>query len=87
MVGQIGHSLTCNVSGADNLNPTYLWTRNNVEIQGNNSRNLNLSPLKLSNAGDYTCTVRSALLINPVPADNPHRVIIQGELINMIAIL
>ena len=73
MVGQTGNTLACVVSGADNLNPTitYQWTRYDdstltlVEI---NSNTLTLSPLRLSNAGDYTCsvTVHSNLLNSPI---------------------
>ena len=87
MVGQIGNTLTCDVSGADNLNPTitYQWSRNNGEIRDSNARTLNLSPLRLSSAGDYTCncTVSSILLNDPVSAGNTQRVMIQSELINL----
>ena len=72
MVGQTGNTLTCNVSGADSLKPTitYQWTRNNsnTPTQVGNSRILTLSPLRLSNAGDYNCnvTISSNLLISPI---------------------
>ena len=93
MVGQTGNTLTCDVSGADNLNPTitYQWTRNDGSTQtpvGTSSNTLSLSPLRLSNAGDYTCnaTVSSTLLNDDIPAsaDNTQRVTIQSELINLM---
>ena len=93
MVGQTSNTLTCDVSGADNLNPaiTYQWTRNDGSTQtpvGTNSNTLSLSPLRLSNAGDYTCnaTVSSILLNDDIPAsaDNTQRVTIQSELINLM---
>ena len=65
MLGQNGYSLTCSVSGADNLNAsiTYQWTTNNgtqTQIQvgmGNHPKLVTLpfSPLRLSDAGNYTC--------------------------------
>ena len=88
MVGQKGYTLTCDVSGADNLNPiiTYLWTRDDGNTQilvGTSSNTLTLSPLRLSNAGDYTCsvTVSSTLLNNDImmSADNSQRVMVQSE--------
>ena len=92
MVGQTGNTLTCDVSGADNLNPTitYQWTRNDGSTQtrvGTNSNILTLSPLGLSNAGNYTCstTVNSTLLNNDIitSSGNTQSVMIQGELINL----
>ena len=88
MVGQTGNTLTCDVSGANNLNPTitYQWTRNDGSTQtpfGTNSNTLILSPLRLSNAGDYTCsvTVSSTLLNNDIitSSGTPQRVMIQSE--------
>ena len=72
MVGQTGNTLTCDVSGADSLNPTitYQWTRNNgiTQTPVGNSRVLTLSPVRLSNAGDYNCsvTVNSNFLNSPI---------------------
>ena len=63
MLGQNGYSLTCGVNGAGNLNPsiTYQWTKNNdtqTQIQvGANPAVLSFSPLRLSDAGRYTCNV------------------------------
>ena len=89
MEGQTGNTLTCDVSGDDRLNPTitYQWTKydGSTRIQvGTNSNMLTLdpSPLQLSNAGDYMCsvTVRSSLLNNDIMANSSHRVMIQSEL-------
>ena len=88
MVGQTDNTLTCDVSGADNLTPTiaYQWTRDDGNTQtrvGANS-NLTLSSLRFSHIGDYTCnvTVNSTLLNSNISAssDNSQRVIIQSEL-------
>ena len=56
MVGQTDNTLTCGVSGADNLDPmmTYLWTRNGGR-EVSRSSTLPLSPVGLSDAGNYTC--------------------------------
>ena len=66
-VGQTGTTLTCNVFGADNLNPTitYQWTKDNVT--GAKSEAVTLSPLQLSHAGVYTCSVNvSSTFLNSV---------------------
>ena len=62
MLGQTGYTLTCAVTGAENLSPTitYQWTKDNGATQtqvGTNSNTLSFSPLSLSDAGRYTCTV------------------------------
>ena len=88
-MGQTGNTLTCDVSGADNLNPTitYQWTRNDGSTQtpvGTNSNTLTLSPLRLSDAGDYNCsvTVSSNFLNNNIitSSNNTQSVMIQSEL-------
>lgn len=64
------YSITCIVNGADNLNPsiTYQWTKDNgtrTQIPvGHIPSVLSLSPLRLFDAGQYTCqaTVRSQYL-------------------------
>ena len=90
MVGQTGNSLLCNISGADNLNPTiaYQWTRDGVTVQGGSSNILNFSPLRLSLAGVYTCsaTVTSNFLNSAieVSASNNQTVTIEGEFNNVI---
>ena len=72
MVGQTGYTLTCNVSGADNLSPTMIWFYRNgsTQTQVGNSRTLPLSPLRLSHAGNYSCNVTSTLLNNPRPVSS-----------------
>ena len=85
MVGQTGNNLTCDVSGADNLSPmiTYQWTRNEETVPDVSSNTLDLSPLMLSDAGDYTCnvTVRSTLLTSDIQASasNMQTVTVKSE--------
>ncbi len=57
MTGQ-SYSLTCTVTGADSLTPTitYVWTRGGTSVAGSDSM-LTFNPLKLSNSGEYVCTV------------------------------
>ena len=87
MVRQTGNTLTCDVSGADRLNPTitYQWTRNGETVPDSNSRTIDLSPLQLSHAGNYTCraTISSSLLDNDITAtsDNNQNLTIQSELV------
>ena len=65
-LGQTGFSLTCDVFGTDNLNPTltYEWQRNGNVVSNQRERTLSLSPLSDSHVGEYVCTVTvdSALL-------------------------
>ena len=90
MVEQTDNTLTCNVSGADNLTPTiaYQWTRDGVTVQSGSSNTFNFSPLRLSLAGAYTCsvTVASNLLNSAiqVSASNTQTVTIEGEFNNVI---
>ena len=67
MLGQSGYSLTCGVTGVENLNPsiTYQWTKNNgTQTQDRDEYDtfLTFSPLRLSDAGRYTC---QAMIISP----------------------
>ena len=57
--------MTCTVSGADNLNTSYQWSRNGVDINGETSATLFFPDLSLSNAGSYSCevTVSSTVLV------------------------
>ena len=73
MLGQNGYSLTCVVSGAGNLNAsiTYQWTKNNgtqTQVQVGMGNDFSFSPLRLSDAGQYTCqaTVSSLYLNNGI---------------------
>ena len=66
-LGQAGFSLTCDVSGINNLNLptlTYEWQRNGSVLSNLQERTLSLSPLSGSHVGVYVCivTVNSALL-------------------------
>ena len=88
VVGQTGYTLTCDVSGADNLNQSimYRWIKNDGSTQtpvGTNSNALTLSSVGLSNVGDYTCSlsVSSYLLNNDImmSASNLQRVVVQSE--------
>ena len=82
MVGQTDNTLTCGVSGADNLDPTttYLWTRDGGKEVSCLST-LPLSPIGLSDAGNYTChaTVNSDLLTNGITMSTNQIVMVQGE--------
>jgi hypothetical protein len=80
MVGQTGYTLTCDVSGASRLNPMITWIKNgSIQTQVNNSTTLSLTPLSLSHAGSYSCSITSTLLNNPVMATNNQVVTIQSE--------
>ena len=92
MLGQNGYSLTCTVSGAENLNPstTYQWTKNNdtrIEIQvGANPRVFSFSPLRLLDAGQYTCqaTVSSPYLNSSITVMDSQDVTPQSEILAML---
>ena len=80
MVGETGNTLTCDVSGADALNLMIIWIRKcSTQIDIVDSGTLSLSPLRLSDAGDYSCNVTSTLLSSPVAASNSQMVIIQSK--------
>ena len=58
VLGQSGYSLTCGVIVMEIENPsiTYQWTKNNgTQTQIGTDRVLSFSPLRLSDAGQYTC--------------------------------
>ena len=58
MLGESGYYLTCGVTvtGAANPSITYQWTKNNgTQTQVGTDRVLSFSPLRLSDAGQYTC--------------------------------
>ena len=87
MLGRTGTTLTCDVSGADNLQPliNYQWTKDNEPVQDGSSRILNLSPLRLYHAGNYACNVivNSTLIKETIAVAslNSQSVIIQSELV------
>ena len=49
------YTLTCSVSGASVT--TYQWRKDGSVIQGETTEMLSFSPLRLSDAGQYTCGV------------------------------
>ena len=77
--------LTCNVSGAENLNPTisYRWIKNSQTPVGTNSNTLSFTPLQLSDAASYICevTISSSYLSGDIVAmnTNPQDIRIQSE--------
>ena len=81
------YTVTCNVHVIDNLCPliSYQWTKNNGTLTqlevGTEPNTLSLSPLRLSDAGLYTClaTVRSIHIANAIRVAGTHKVRIQGK--------
>jgi dihydroxyacetone kinase DhaKLM complex PTS-EIIA-like component DhaM len=85
-------SLICIANGTANLRSasdlSYEWmyfNGANLEKVGTNSRKLHFSPLKLSDAGEYTCTMNisssllnSNLMINSIL---PYTILITGKLV------
>ena len=64
-IGLSDYALTCTISGTLNRNATYRWfTDNGTQIWNSVGTNSSIllfsSPLKLSNAGNYTCEVSVA---------------------------
>ena len=86
VLGQSGYSLTCGVTvaGADAGNPSiaYQWTKDNgmrTQTQVGTDRVLSFSPLRLSDAGRYTCqaTVTSPCTITKMDTQD---ITLQSEL-------
>ena len=82
------YSLTCSVAGAENLNSTisYQWTKNAGTTQtqvGINFNILSFSPLRLSDAANYTCRViiDSSFLSSSISSMTTYDVEIESELI------
>ena len=80
------YSLTCSVSGAENLNPTitYQWTQNNDTVTHMNSETLPFSTLRVTDAGDYVCqlNVNSGYLIQAIGASsNPFSVEFESKFV------
>ena len=79
--------MTWNVHVIDNLCLliSYRWTKNNGTLTqlevGTEPNTLSLSPLRLSDAGLYTClaTVRSFRITNAITVARTHQVRIQGK--------
>ena len=80
------YSLTCTVTGADQLNPmiTYQWIKNNTVVSGETQSTLFISSLSLSDAGEYRCdvTVSSTLLSQSISKmSNTHDLTLQSKLV------
>ena len=78
------YSLTCTVTGADQLNPTitYRWFKDNTVVSGEPQSTLSFSPLSLSDAGQYRCrvTVSSTLLSRSISkVSNAQDLTLQGK--------
>ena len=83
IVGE-SYSLTCTVTGADQLNPTitYQWFKDNTVVSGETQSTLSFSSLSLSDAGQYRCdvTVSSTLLSQPITKmSNTQDLILQSK--------
>ena len=82
------YQLICSVSGAENIRGTmaYQWTKNSGsgEIQdAANSNTLSFTPLQLSDAASYICTVTitSIFLIGDIVMASSRDIRIQGRTI------
>ena len=93
MFEQNSYSLTCTVSGTNHLNSSiaYQWNKNNgtqTQIQVGADKVLSFSPLRLSDAGRYTCqaTVSSPYLNNDITvmSSNSQNILLQGELVPLL---
>lgn len=80
--GGENYHLTCNVSGTNAS--LYQWRKNGAIIEGETTKTLSFSPLKLSDAGKYACgytqlgdgisiTTLSAAINVTVQSKNMHR--------------
>lgn len=75
LAGKTDVCLSCKVNGIDKLNLTsiiYQWKKNDTDIPHAEQKDLSLSPLKLSDAGTYTCqvTIVSASFQKSLPAES-----------------
>ena len=89
MLGQSGYSLTCNIIGELTdpaiVNPsiTYQWTKENdttqTLIQVSSILSFS-SPLRLSDAGQYTCQAMiSSSYLNTITVNDSHDITFQSE--------
>ena len=85
-IGMKGYSLTCSLSGADNLDATvsYQWTKHNgTRTQlGSNTNRLSFPSLRLSDAGEYACVAFVSLpyLQHPINATSrPFPIQLEGN--------
>ena len=82
----LSHNLTCNIIlGARNLNASinYVWEMDRIQIMANTST-LSFQSLRLSDAGEYTCSVivRSPYLHNEITAVTSHSLILECKCSN-----
>ena len=82
------YQLTCSLSGAENLNPmiVFHWTKNSGSGQtqvGTNSNTLSFTPLRLSDAANYVCsvTIASNYLTGNIIAMSTQDVRVQSRLL------
>ena len=68
------YTLTCSVSGASVT--TYQWRKDGSVIQGETTEKLSFSPLRLSDAGQYTCEVT----VNSMTLTDDENVIIMSKI-------
>ena len=83
MLGHNNYTLTCKAFVSNHLCPfvSYQWTKENGTVAQPENRILTFSPLKLSDAGRYTCqvTVCSYRFNNDVTVMKSHEVRVQSE--------
>ena len=95
---QNNYTLTCNVTVAEHLCPyttTYQWTKHNSTVTqlqvgaDHESNTLSFSPLRLSDAGQYTCqaTVHSFRKNYDITVMESQNVRIQSELSSTIYVI
>ena len=91
VLGQSGYFLICGVTdtGAENTSFTYQWTKNSgthtqIDLQVGTDRVLSFSPLRLSDAGRYTCVAT----VSPcsITKMDTQDVTLQGELSSYVYI-
>ena len=87
MLGEDAYTLTCNINVADDpsFSIIYQWTKNTGNVTEpfeTNSRNLSFSPLRLSDAGQYTCqaTVTSPHINGNITVMDSQDIRLQSEL-------
>ena len=90
IVGE-SYVLTCRVFGAENLHPTitYQWMKNGGQIVGTNFSTLSFTPVRLSDAANYSCmvTIVSSYLTASVTAVASQSVRIQSMYMQLSIII
>ena len=72
------YTLTCSVSGASVT--TYQWRKDGSVIQGETTEMLSFSPLRLSDAGQYTCEVT----VNSMTLTDDKNVVIMSKISKLV---